>query len=280
MSAVESGRTPSSAPMTMGSPFRWGMTTGASSASKRPAAAAAPARRCDSAANSSCASRVRPSLDVYRSVDAPIESPSNASVSPSCAAESSAVIDPYDQPRREPGRTCGALVIDSWPPATTTSASPERMSRAASMIAASPERQTLLMVTVGTCQPSPAAIEVWRAGFWPAPACSTWPKISASTSAAPTAPAPPAESRSSAARTATAPRSTARNEARPPLILPCGVRAADRMTTSVLAVMATPSWPGKRLVAARFHDLTPGTPSHANAFTGSGSPQISAKRTT
>ena len=119
-------------------------------------------------------------------MDAPIESWSNASVSPSCAAVSSIGIVPYDQPIREPGSTCGAFVIDSWPPATTTSASPLRIRRAASMMAASPDRHTLLIVTAGVFQVSPAAIADWRAGFCPAPACSTWPKITASIAAAST----------------------------------------------------------------------------------------------
>ena len=39
------------------------------------------------------------------------------------------------------------------------------------------------MVTVGTFQPMPAPMALCRAGFWPAPACSTWPMITASTSA-------------------------------------------------------------------------------------------------
>ena len=45
-----------------------------------------------------------------------------------------------------PGRRYGAPFIDSMPPATTTSASPARISAAASMIALRPEPQTRLIV--------------------------------------------------------------------------------------------------------------------------------------
>ena len=71
--------------------------------------------------------------------------------------------------------------MDSWPPATTTVASPLRIIRAASITAVRPERQTLLMVTVGTFQPMPAPTALCRAGFWPAPACRTWPMMTEST---------------------------------------------------------------------------------------------------
>ena len=40
-----------------------------------------------------------------------------------------------------------------------------------------PERQTLLMVMAGTLIEMPPLTAAWRAGIWPAPACSTWPMI-------------------------------------------------------------------------------------------------------
>ena len=69
------------------------------------------------------------------------------------------------------------MVIDSWPPATTMSNSPARISWSASAMASMPERQTLLMVSAGTFIGMPALTAAWRAGIWPAPACSTWPMI-------------------------------------------------------------------------------------------------------
>ena len=42
------------------------------------------------------------------------------------------------------------MVIDSWPPATTMSNSPARMSWSASAMALMPDRQTLLIVSAGT----------------------------------------------------------------------------------------------------------------------------------
>ena len=40
-----------------------------------------------------------------------------------------------------------------------------------------PDRQTLLTVSAGTLIGIPAVTAAWRAGIWPAPACSTWPMI-------------------------------------------------------------------------------------------------------
>src|ERR1700684_3102534 len=74
--------------------------------------------------------------------------------------------------------------MDSWPPATTTSNSPARMSWSASAMASMPDKHILLMVSDGTSQPMPAATADCRAGIWPAPAVSTWPMITYSTSEA------------------------------------------------------------------------------------------------
>ncbi len=65
----------------------------------------------------------------------------------------------------------------SWPPAMTISLSPSRIACAASITAFRPEPQTLLMVIAGTDCGSPLLITAWRAGFWPVPACSTWPRM-------------------------------------------------------------------------------------------------------
>ena len=88
---------------------------------------------------------------------------------------------PPSRARSRPRRPspCGSgeqvrpLDIDSWPPAMTRSASPDLISRAASITAVRPERQILLMVMVGTSQPIPAATAAWRAGPCPAPAWIT-----------------------------------------------------------------------------------------------------------
>ena len=152
---------------------------------------------------------------------------SKASVRPSWATESIMVTLPYVQPRREPGRRWGPFDIDSCPPATTTVASPDLISRAASMIAVRPDRQILLTVTAGTSQPSPAPIAACRAGPCPEPAWTTWPMITASTSAGAT------PDRSSAVRMAWLPSWTAVWEESAPFSLPKAVRAPARMTTSV-----------------------------------------------
>ena len=94
------------------------------------------------------------------------------------------------------------------------------------MMAASPERQTLFKVTALTSQPMPAAMALCRAGFWPHPACTTWPMITACTSAAGT----PERSRAPADGRGTS--STALREESWPLRRPKGVRAPATMTAS------------------------------------------------
>jgi hypothetical protein len=70
------------------------------------------------------------------------------------------------------------------PAATTTFASPTAIMRAPSMMAVSPERQTLLTDAEGTSHGMPAPTAAWRAGFCPAPAGSTCPMKTASTASA------------------------------------------------------------------------------------------------
>ena len=89
------------------------------------------------------------------------------------------------------------------PPVTTTSCSPARIIASAIWIARTEEAQTLLIVSAGVSFGSPAPIAACRAGAWPAPACSTWPMITYSTSPS----SMPA--RSSAARITRAPSSVA-----------------------------------------------------------------------
>src|SRR6478609_7391536 len=159
-----------------------------------------------------------------RSVSAPMTSPLNGSSRPSCVRESAIVTSPNANPAREPSTRCGAFVIDSWPPATTTSASPVRTSRAASITAVRPDRHSLLIVTVGTSQPMPARIDAWRAGPCLPPAWTTWPTITASTWSGRTPAA------ASAPRIACAPRSAADSAASAPRNRVNGVRAPCRRT--------------------------------------------------
>lgn len=84
---------------------------------------------------------------------------------------------PMRWPSREPGSTCGARLMLSWPPAMMMSESPSRIACAASITAFRPEPQTLLIVNAGTVTGRPALMTAWRAGFWPTPAVSTWPRM-------------------------------------------------------------------------------------------------------
>src|ERR1700689_4507908 len=127
-------------------------------------------------------------------------------------------------PRRLPGSRCGALDIDSMPPATTTSQYPAVTCCAACAIAASPDRHSLLPVVAGTLIGPPPATAASRAGFGPTPAWTTFPKMTAST----WSPVTPA--RSSAARITVPPRAGACSRDRPPSILPIGVRAPATRT--------------------------------------------------
>ncbi|MNE39360.1 hypothetical protein D3C80_1333090 [compost metagenome] len=120
----------------------------------------------------------------------------------------------------------------SWPPAITTSASPQRMAWVASCRALRPEPQTLFRVSAGTLKGRPALIAAWRAGFCPAPAVSTWPRMTSSTCAGSS---PVCSSR----RLITAaPRSTAGTVARAPWKLPMAVRVAATMTTSFMLLFS------------------------------------------
>ena len=73
----------------------------------------------------------------------------------------------------EPLSTCGALDIDSMPPATMTSNSPSLIRSAAWAMASSPDRQTLLTVVAGVVIGMPALTAACLAVIWPVPACST-----------------------------------------------------------------------------------------------------------
>ncbi len=74
--------------------------------------------------------------------------------------------------------------IDSIPPVTITSWSPARIIESAISTARIDDAQTLLIVSAGSSFGRPAPIAACRAGAWPAPAWSTWPMITYSTSPA------------------------------------------------------------------------------------------------
>ncbi|KAG0732802.1 hypothetical protein G6F23_013961 [Rhizopus arrhizus] len=79
---------------------------------------------------------------------------------------------------------CGALDIDSMPPATTMLAEPALIRSWPSMMVFMPEPHTLLRVVAPTDSGMPAAIAAWRAGAWPRLAGSTQPMRTSETSLA------------------------------------------------------------------------------------------------
>ena len=120
---------------------------------------------------------------------------------------------------------CGALVIDSMPPATTTSAEPALIRSWPSMIAFMPEPQTLLIVVQPVPTGRSAPSDAWRAGAWPRLAGSTQPMITSVTSAGAT------PDWSSAARMAVAPSLGVGTPVNWPRKEPMAVRLAPTMTT-------------------------------------------------
>src|SRR5690606_2802517 len=132
-------------------------------------------------------------------------------------------------PVREPLSRCGALVIDSMPPATTARAEPALMMSWASITAFMPEPQTLLMVVQPAASGMPAARDAWRAGAWPRPAGSTQPMMTSSTLSA----ARP--DWASAAEIAAAPSAGVGVPVNWPRKEPMAVRLAPTMTTSLMA---------------------------------------------
>src|SRR6476620_10559953 len=129
-------------------------------------------------------------------------------------------------PVREPLSRCGALVIDSMPPATTTVAEPDLIASWPNMIDFMPEPQTLLTVVQGAAAGIPAAIAAWRAGACPRPAGSTQPMITSSTWSAAT------PACASAAPMAAAPSVGVGTPVNCPRKEPMAVRMAPTMTTS------------------------------------------------
>jgi hypothetical protein len=116
-----------------------------------------------------------PSSAFTASEDSPIVCFVNVDQRPSWIIVSTISASPRREPARAFGRTYGACVMDSMPPATTISTSPARIIWSASAMAVVPDRQTLSTFSAGTSLGIPAAIEAWRAVTCPVPARITWP---------------------------------------------------------------------------------------------------------
>jgi hypothetical protein len=90
-------------------------------------------------------------------------------------------------------------------------------------------------VDAGTLSGSPALMTAWRAGFWPAPAASTWPMMTSLTAAG----SMPVFAIS--CLITCAPSSVAGIFERVPPNLPMAVRPAATMTTSSISVSGVPA---------------------------------------
>ena len=93
------------------------------------------------------------------------------------------------------------VLMESMPPATTTSASPSRSDWLAIIIAFMPEGHAMFREMAGTRSGRPAKREAERAGFTPLPAWRQSPRITSSTASGET------PARETASRTTVAPRS-------------------------------------------------------------------------
>src|SRR6185436_12650471 len=74
---------------------------------------------------------------------------------------------PMRRPLRALGSRYGALVIDSMPPATTTSKEFTASRSCANIAAFIPDPHILFTVVQPAASGSPAPSEAWRAGAWP-----------------------------------------------------------------------------------------------------------------
>ena len=120
----------------------------------------------------------------------------------------------------------------------------------------------------------PALICAWREGIWPEPACSTWPITTCCTCSGATS------ARSSAAPMAMPPRSVACSEARPPPILPTGVRALPRMTVRGMQVSRSGEVSILECRAMRAEATTSAPPTPAPTRSRSGSSRARRSPTT
>src|SRR5262249_2380484 len=137
---------------------------------------------------------------------------------------------PMRSPARAFGSRYGALVIDSMPPATMTSAFPVARMSCASIAAFMPEPHILLTVVQPVASGKPAPSAAWRAGACPCPAGSTQPISTSCTSSG------RSFARSTAARMAPAASSGAAKFFSSPWNAPIGVRAQPTMTMGSLCM--------------------------------------------
>src|SRR4029079_12059775 len=169
-------------------------------------------------------SRVKLYFPAQSSPNTPMACLSEGLVRPSHAMWYTTSSAPYLVSTREFGIMCGALVIDSMPPATTHVAEPAWIRSCPSMIAFMPEPHTLFTVVAPAAAGMPALSAAWRAGAWPRLAGSTQPMMTSETSAGAT------PESASAALIAGAPSWVAGTPVNWPIMAPIGVRRAPTMT--------------------------------------------------
>ncbi len=113
----------------------------------------------------------------------PMIIPQSEQVKPSRYIASTSVKFPILWPQRASSASIryGMRLIDSMPPATTTSDSPSRIDCAPVATACMPDAQALLIVCAGALSGSPARRATCRAGLGPDPACRACPMSTSST---------------------------------------------------------------------------------------------------
>ena len=172
LSSVVPGRGCSSTSSIAGLPFASAYSTGTISSRNRPSAMACSARRWLSSAYASESSRVMPYSRARTSAVSPMIMPQTEQVKPSRYIASTSVKFPIRCPHRASSASTryGMRLMDSMPPASTTSDSPSMIACAPLAIVCMPDAQALLMVCAGALVGMPARTATCRAGLGPEPA--------------------------------------------------------------------------------------------------------------
>ncbi len=201
-----------------------GTVTGTISSASRPSACALAARCCDRYAKASCAARSTPNSAATFSAVSGIESMPHPLRISGLTSRQPIVVSYTSAVRANGvaafGMTNGARLMLSTPPATTRSASPATIARAAEASASRPEPQSRLTVLPGTSSGRPPSSAAIRATLrLSSPAWLAQPRITSSVRAQSTE-----GWRATSSRTTCAARSSGRTPASAPAYRPIGVR--------------------------------------------------------
>ena len=189
------------------------------------------ARRCDSSASASCASREMPYFAATFSAVTPMWIVWNGSCS-APSIMSTSLPSPMRWPKRAAGTVYGARLMLSEPPPIAMSASPSMIVCAADTIACRPEPHRRFTVSAGVCCATPPLIAATRARYMSfGSVFTTCPNTTCPTAS------PDTFARDSTSATTFAPRSVGEKSFRLPPKSPIAVRTPLTTTTSFAALL-------------------------------------------